>query len=137
MKIEHLYPIWFILCAAAGALIGHFSGHGIIPGLTTAIMIAVAPIFLLILTHLLWMRWRPILPICRCGRCNHREYRYVESTDGNTGRIVRFSCPQCGRIYELSRNQFYEIAADGSIEPYMNHTKWGRWKNVNSLLTTA
>lgn len=128
MNIERLYPICFILCAAAGAVIGKFSGHGIIRGLTDGMLIAALPVFLLIFGHLLWTFWRPILPACRCRQCNHRGYRYAGSTDNQTGGPVRFSCPKCGRVYEVSGNRFNELAADGSTIPYMHHSRWGRWK---------
>jgi hypothetical protein len=133
MNIERLYPIWFVLCASAGAIIGSATGHGAIRGLTDGMLIAAAPIFVLVLAHLLLMLWRPDLPACRCGRCRHRGYRYVGSADdGKAGIPHRFSCPRCGRVYELSDGRFDELANDGHTVPYMRHTKWGRWRKTEA-----
>lgn len=138
MNIERLYPFWFVLCASAGAIIGSLTGHGAIPGLTGGMLIAVLPLFLLGLTYLLLTLWRPNLPTCRCRQCNYKGYKYIGSTDGlQSGEYVRFSCPKCGRVYELSRDRFNELANDGRTVPYMHHTKWGRWKETNAEQTPA
>lgn len=126
MNIERIYPIWFVLCAAAGVVIGNATGHGAIRGVINGMLVAAAPLFLLILTCLLMRLWRPDLPTCRCGQCRCREYRYVGQDEGGTS--TRFSCPICGRLYELSGGRFDELAGDGRVVPYMRHTKWGRWK---------
>lgn len=129
MNIERLYPVWFVLCAAAGAIVGRVTGRGAMRGLTDGMLVAALPLFLLILTHLLLRLWRPDLPTCRCGQCRSREYRYVGQADGgNGGTPIRFSCPRCGRLYELSGGRFDELADDGRAVPHMRHTKWGRWK---------
>ena len=134
MNMERLYPIWFVLCASAGATIGSVTGHGVIRGLTDGMLIAVLPLFMLGLTNLLLMLWRPILPTCRCRKCNYKGYKYVGSTDGGT---ITFRCPQCERVYELSCDRFNELANDGHAVPYMQHTKWGRWKETTAEQTPA
>ena len=44
MNIERLYPIWFLLCASEGAVIGIVTGHGAIlwatAGMSTAVLLA-------------------------------------------------------------------------------------------------
>ena len=138
MNIERLYPIWFVVCASAGATIGSITGHGAIRGLTDGMLIAVLPLFLMGLTNLLLMLWRPLLPTCRCRQCNHKGYKYVGSTDGlQAADSIKFRCPQCGRVYELSRDRFNELANDGHAVPYMHHTKWGRWKDKKDEQTPA
>jgi hypothetical protein len=138
MNIERLYPIWFLLCASAGVTIGSVTGHGAIRGLTGGMLIAALPLFLLGLTYLFWMLWRPTLPTCRCRQCNYKGYKYVESADGlQAGGSTRFRCPQCGRVYGLSRDRFNELTNDGRTVPYMHHTKWGRWKETKAEQTPA
>ena len=127
MKIEHLYPGWVILCAGAGAVIGTRTGQGVVQGMVDGVFVAFLPIFLLMLVLWLMSLWRPILPPCRCGKCKHKQYRYV-SCDDNGHRGVRFGCPTCGRVYEARQNRFDEVTDDGGIAPYMDHTKLGRWK---------
>jgi hypothetical protein len=136
MNIERLYPIWFVLCALSGATIGSVTGHGAIRGLTGGMIIAALPLFLLGLAYLLMMLWRPDLPNCRCRQCNYKGYVFDGSIDGlEAGGSVRFRCPRCGRVYELSIDRFNELADDGSTVPYMHHTKWGRWKETTAEQT--
>jgi hypothetical protein len=138
MKIERQYPIWFILCALAGAIIGSMNGYGAIRGMTDGMVIATLPLFLLLLTYPLLMLWRPTLPTCRCRQCNYKGYKYVGSVEGlQSGSSIRFKCPQCGRVYELSRDRFSELANDDRMVPYMHHTKWGRWKETKAEQTNA
>lgn len=133
MNIERLYPIGFIICAIIGAIIGRVSGHGVLRGMTNAMIIAALPVFLLILIYLILMAWRPDLPVCRCGKCRCRDYRYAGSTDSpRAASIVHFECPKCGRVYEKDHGSFNELLADGQTVPYMNHTKWGRWKRAKT-----
>lgn len=133
MNIERLYPIWFVLCAAAGATIGHATGRGALRGLTDGMLIAVLPLFLLGLMLLILRLWRPDLPTCRCGQCRSRGYRYVGRADGTSDDTPpRFGCPRCGRVYGLSGGRFDELADDGRTVPYMRHTKWGRWKQTGT-----
>ena len=131
MNLERLYPIWFILCASAGAVVGNLTGYGAIHGLTDGMMVAVSPLFLLMMGLLLMSFWRPILPPCRCGHSNHKGYRHVSPADDAKSGI-RFECPKCGRAYELSKDRFDEIASDGHTIPYMRHTKWGRWRKAKA-----
>ncbi len=133
MNIERLYPIWLILCAATGALLGNVTGYGTVRGLADGMIVAVSPIFLLMLALALMSLWRPILPPCRCGKCNHKGYRYVSPASDNPSGI-RFRCPECGRVYESSGGRFDEVSNDGHIIPYMRHSKLGRWKKYAATL---
>ena len=133
MNIERLYPLWFILCAAIGAVLGNVTGYGTVRGLADGMIVAVSPIFLLMLALALMSLWRPILPNCRCGKCNHKGYRYV-SPASHTPSGIRFRCPECGRVYESSRGRFDEVSDDGHIIPYMRHSKWGRWRKYAATL---
>lgn len=127
MNIERLYPLWFILCAAAGALLGNVTGYGPVQGLVDGIIVAVSPLFLMMLAHGIMSLWRPIIPPCRCGKCTYKEYRYVShASDDSSG--IRFQCPACGRVYASSRGRFDEVSDDGRIVPYMCHSQWGRWR---------
>jgi uncharacterized C2H2 Zn-finger protein len=133
MKIEHLYPIWFILCALAGSIIGRMTGHGAIRGMTDGMIIAVLPLFVLLLAYPILKLWRPTLPTCRCRQCNYKGYTYVGPGEGlQSYSSRRFRCPQCGRVYELSRDRFSEIVNDDHTIPFMHHTKWGRWKETKT-----
>jgi uncharacterized C2H2 Zn-finger protein len=138
MNIERVYPIWLLVCASAGVALGIVTGEGAIQGLIAGMLIAVLPLLLLGLTYPLLMLWRPSLPICRCRECNYKGYKYVRSSDGlHVGSSVRFRCPRCGRVYELSRDRFNELANDGHTIPYMQHTKWGRWKEIKAEQASA
>jgi hypothetical protein len=138
MKIEHLYPIWFILCALVGSIIGSMTGHGAIRGMTDGMVIAVLPLFVLLLTYPILKLWRPTLPTCRCRQCNYKGYTYVGPGEGlQSCSSSRFRCTQCGRTYELSRDRFSELAHDDQTIPFMHHTKWGRWKETRAEQTPA
>lgn len=133
MHLERLYPIWFVLCAAAGAATGHFTGQGAVAGLVAGMLVAALPLLALVVALALWMRWRPDLPTCRCGQCKARDYRYVAPDEGDrAGRPVRFSCPRCGRLYALSGGRLDEITSDGRAIPFFYHTKWGRWRKAGA-----
>jgi hypothetical protein len=114
------------------------TGRGAIRGLTGGMIIAALPLFLLGLTYLLMMLWRPTLPTCRCHQCNYKGYEYVGPSEGlQSGSSIKFRCPQCGRVYELSRDRFSELANDDRTIPFMHHTKWGRWKETKAEQTPA
>lgn len=77
MKLELLYPAWVILCAATGALLGNVNGYGTFRGLSDGVIVAMLPIFFLMIGLGIMSLWRPLLPPCRCGQCNHKGYRYA------------------------------------------------------------
>ncbi len=131
MNLERAYPAWFATCALVGALIGKAMGHGAIEGLTTGMLVAASPIILLGLAHVALAFWRPVLPPCRCGRCNHSQYGLEAPAPGDAaagGAPLRFRCPRCDRSYEFTPGRFDELSSAGHVVPYMRHTKWGRWK---------
>ena len=133
MNLERAYPWWFAACASAGAIIGKLTGQGAIQGLVTGLLVAAAPLVLLVLGIAVQSAWRPILPPYRCGKCTHRQYRVAPAAPGDAdapGAPVGFSCPECGRIYQASGASFDELAADGRVIPYMRHSPWGRWKKA-------
>lgn len=134
MKFERLYPIWFAMCAAVGAIVGNLTDYGAIRGLTDGMIVAVMPLLLMILAVLFMSLWRPPLPDCRCGQCKHKGYRYLGPTD-DAHAGIRFNCPKCGRVYESFNGRFDEIAGDGHIVPYMHHSKWGRWKITGARIS--
>jgi len=127
MKLEFLYPVWLILCTATGAALGHFTGYGTLRGLSDGVIVAMMPLFLLMLSLGIASLWRPLLPPCRCGKCSGRKYRLARQA-GDTPQAIRFRCPECGRVYESSRGRFDEVADDGRLLPFLHHSKWGRWK---------
>lgn len=127
MRIEHLYLVWVILCAAAGALIGAKSGHGILRGVSDGMFVAFLPLFLWMIVYWLMSSWRPLLPPCRCGKSRRQGYRHVgPEMSGRPGRCFR--CHACGRLYESHDGRFDEVTDTGCIVPYMHHSRWGRWK---------
>lgn len=127
MNLEKLYPLWFILCTAAGASIGHFTGYGVLKGAVDGVFISWTPLFLLVLLLAFMSVWRPTLPSCRCGKSGRNAYR-LAGVVSEAPRRVRFQCAACQRIYESSAGRFDEATGDGRLEPYMRHSKWGRWK---------
>jgi hypothetical protein len=133
MKLDYWYPVWVILCACIGALLGNMTGYGTFRGMTDGVIVAMLPFFLLMVALSVMSRWRPILPPCRCGKCNHKAYRYVGSSDlADAGRQTRWLCPECERTYQSCKGRFDELLNDGRIAPYMSHTKWGRWRKYES-----
>ncbi|PKN18663.1 MAG: hypothetical protein CVU71_14415 [Deltaproteobacteria bacterium HGW-Deltaproteobacteria-6] len=131
MKIKHLYPIAFVICAIIGAIVGKTTGYGALRGMTDGIIIAALPLFLIILIYPVLTAWRPVLPVCRCGKSRARNYLYIGPADAaQTDGSVRFKCPTCGRIYEKDHNRFNELMPDGKMVPYMSHSKWGRWRQT-------
>lgn len=129
MKLDYLYPVWFILCISLGALLGNATGYGAFRGSVDGMFVAISPLLLLMVGLALMSLWRPLLPRCRCGKCPNRRTRYRRpADDDNIG--ARFQCPLCGRVYAASPGRFDDVAADGQIVPYLHHSKWGRWKRV-------
>jgi hypothetical protein len=131
MNLERPYPFWLVTCVSVGTIAGYLTDYGAIQGLTTGMIVAVSPLFLLMLALLFMSFWRPILPNCRCGQYNHKGYQYVSPT-GDVQAGTRFKCPKCGRVYESSNWCFDEISNDGHTVPFMYYTKWGRWKLTNT-----
>ncbi|QLQ24426.1 MAG: hypothetical protein HZT41_05745 [Dechloromonas sp.] len=62
MKLELLYPAWVILCAATGALLGNVNGYGTFRGLSDGVIVAMLPIFFLMIGLGIMSLWRPLLP---------------------------------------------------------------------------
>jgi len=127
IRLEFLYPVWLVLCAATGAFLGNVTGYGTIRGLSDGVIVAMAPLFLLMLALGIASLWRPLLPPCRCGKCSRRKYRLARQV-GEARQAIRYRCPECGRVYESSDGRFDEVADDGRLLPYLHHSKWGRWK---------
>lgn len=127
MRLEFLYPAWFVLCASIGAFLGNATGYGALRGLSDGVIVATMPIFLLMAALGVISLWRPLLPPCRCGKCRQRNYRLAERA-GDARPATRYRCPECGRVYESSKGSFDEVTEDGCIIPYMHHSKWGRWR---------
>jgi hypothetical protein len=126
MNLEYLYPIWVLLCLAAGALIGSQTDQGVFRGMTNGIYVAFLPVFLLMLGLWLTSWWRPILPPCLCGKCKQKQYRLARPISESPAK-VRFKCPECGRVYECSKGRFDEVVENDRLVPYLRHSKWGRW----------
>ncbi len=127
MKLEFLYPAWLILCSATGAVLGNVTGYGTLRGLSDGVIVAMMPLFLLMLALGIASLWRPLLPPCRCGKCSGRKYRLVRQVD-DTRQAIRYRCPECGKVYESSNGRFDEVTDDDRLLPYLYHSKWGRWK---------
>ncbi|MEO5367991.1 MAG: hypothetical protein H7831_16870 [Magnetococcus sp. WYHC-3] len=75
------------------------------------------------LLHSIWLKWRPMRPRCREGKCDWLDYEVVEATP----RGIIFSCG-CGTKYIMHGRFFSELRKDGTIIPYMKHRPFGRWR---------
>jgi hypothetical protein len=84
------------------------------------------------------LRWRPMFPTCRQGRCKDTDYRYLyldeaapqahqQLQDSHGGKLLRCAC---GTVYldSLRDRRFYEVAEDGSLRPFRRYRPFGRWQ---------
>jgi hypothetical protein len=98
----------------------------------------VAGMFTLLAVLWLFLRYRPMFPVCRSGRCKQADYlyQYLDSPatgqhkqleDEYQGKLLR--C-RCGTLYLESHRdrRFYEVRDDGTPVPFMRYRPGGRWQ---------
>ncbi len=137
MNLSRAYPLFILLCIAGGATIAHFTGASIFIGTAIGSAVGVAPMALLCITYLLFMKWRPDRPMCRCGKCRSEEYEYIGPKHITAETVFEYRCPFCGRIYRQKEKRFWEFLDNGSDIPYMSISKWGRWQMESAEPTLA
>lgn len=90
--------------------------------------------------------WRPDLPICENGKCvGYESYKICKTPDETIKNMEGFSpisylC-NCGNLYASRRGKrgqwhWMRILPDGSVQPYLKHSVYGRWKPDESEQTS-
>ena len=146
----NMFEVIAIVCIAIGLAAGFW--HSLDEGAWASILgalrgaaIAYGWFFVSMLAMLtllaLGLRYRPVFPRCKNGRCRDSDYRHLyldsEATghhkwlqDSKDGKLVRCGC---GTFYldSLRDCRFYEVLDDGSLVPYMRYSPLGRWQPDN------
>ncbi len=114
---------------AVGSGIAHYNGEPIIEGTGIGLLVGVSPMLALGGLYSLIMWWQPDLPRCRCGKTKYGEYQYVGQMSEPFTEETWFEnrCPKCGRRYKSKSGVFNEVLPDGTMVPYMETSRWGRW----------
>jgi hypothetical protein len=115
------------LAAAWGALKGAAFAFGVYVAIMFGVMTLLA----------LGLLWRPPFPRCREGRCTGKDYRYLSmeaeqpfgAVPGVSAGGVLAQC-RCGTRYlrRTAEGRVWQVAADGTLVPYMRHSPLGRWR---------
>jgi hypothetical protein len=98
----------------------------------------VAGMFMLLMVLWLFLRYRPMFPVCKSGRCKQADYLYQYLDSPATGQHKRLEdeyqgkllrC-RCGTLYlDCSRDRrFYEVRDDGALVGFMRYRPLGRWR---------
>lgn len=121
-------PIWLMLCAASGMLLGYQLQQRPFLGLALGALAGNLPFVLLGAGHGVLLAWRPERPRCRCGRCRSEQYEFTGAEGRASGSIIfRYRCPACGRRYGRMGSRFLELESGGSGSIYMKLSCVGRW----------
>lgn len=127
------WKLFILICATLSSLFfgNKFGLLGGIIGFPLGLILAFLIIYILNILMDLWYVWRPLRPICKNGKCKSNDYKWVT-------RIEDF-CPvficSCGDLYLKNGSLFIELLSDGSSEPYMSHSFFGRWKKDHTKRT--
>jgi hypothetical protein len=117
--------------AVLGAIIGFFAG--IIGAITLAVLFTL--ICQMIAKFSVW--WRPFPPVCENGSCHVKDYSSTE-TPLSVRKYVEgilyhaYRC-KCGNLYTTIgsmslKTQWVRILTDNTVQPYLKHYLFGRWK---------
>ena len=108
-------PIWLMLCAVGGMLLGQDLEQRPLYGLLLGAAAGNLPFVVLGAGHAILMAWRPERPPCRCGRCGSEEYELTGSRWRSSGSMVLFyRCPACGRRYGGTGARFQELGSQSA-----------------------
>ena len=120
---------FFVSAAGVGAAMAWHSGGSVPVGLAIGGAVGLSPFLLLGIGYAVLMVIAPDRPPCSCGSCVSGDYVFVDMTIGPNGRPTAFSyrCPACGTSYLQRDGRYLRIRSDGSTEPYMEVSHWGRW----------
>ena len=112
-------PIWLMVCAVGGLLLGQDLEQRPLYGLLLGAAAGNLPFVLLGAGHAILMAWRPERPRCRCGRCGSEEYQLTGSRWRSSGSIILFyRCPACGRRYGCTGSRFLELGSPRFVSSY-------------------
>lgn len=121
---------FLLILILAGALIGSKQGHlciGALIGLGAFLSFFCFFVMILFLA----MLWQPALPACQSGKCKkYKDYILLKITPD----YWLYQCG-CGTKYILKRHnscgrKFMKFISDDKTKPYMERTRFGRWKSI-------
>jgi len=128
MRFGSQYGPWGSVLGAVG---------GFLAGAIVAIALMTMFIYTIDLIKKFSAWWRPSLPVCENGSCRKWNYKSTE-----TPLLVRkhvkgtlyhaYRC-NCGNLYTKLgcmslKTQWVRILSDNTIQPYLKHYPFGRWK---------
>lgn len=129
----------------AWAIIGGIVGPVVGIVLTVALVLVIALIYEPFNIFGRW--WRPHPPICENGKCvGYESYEICGIPDDIQKTCEGFSpisyrCG-CGNLYGSKRGlrgqrQWVRIFPDGSHQPYLKHSAYGRWKSDDAAQSSS
>jgi hypothetical protein len=127
MNLEQAFPWFVVLCMAGGGILAHHGGTSLMAGVAAGLAVGFLPLFLLGAIHTLMQTWCPQRPPCVCGKCNSEEYEYLGPMHRAEDNAYYYKCPHCEREYR-SQGQKYDFKTENGYTPYMEKSKWHRWK---------
>lgn len=128
LNLEKILPIFVILCATGGALIGYRWGNSAVMGAGIGLAVGFSPLLLLAIGYGFIMLWLPERPTCMCGECNSKDYQYLGPFSRPDDGAYYYQCPRCGREYRLKNKRFDLRLSEDNFQPYMMIAKWGKWE---------
>ena len=130
-----LIPLLLLGSTLGGGAIAASLGHAPLAGALTGFLLGLSPLVLLGLAYACWNGWRPDRPRCRMGRCGADDYEFLERREtplaGGPMQSYLYRC-RCGDRYVQRGRRFVQIATDGTEQPFMAVSGWGRWSTDRS-----
>ncbi len=127
MKLEQAFPWFVVLCMAGGGILAHHNDASLVTGVAVGVAVGFLPLLLLGAVNALMQTWCPDRPPCVCGNCNSEDYKFVGPMHKAEDRMYYYQCPHCSREYR-SQVPKYDLKREHGYSPYMEKSKWHRWK---------
>ncbi|MHC4103641.1 MAG: hypothetical protein ACYSR9_01775 [Planctomycetota bacterium] len=129
--------IWAIIGGIAGPVVG----------IVLTIILVFSIVLIIEPFVILGSWWRPEPPVCENGKCvGYESYEICDTPDDVQRNHEGFSpisyrCG-CGNLYGSKRGlrgqwQWVRILPDGSYQPYLKHSAYGRWKSDDVAQSTS
>lgn len=139
MNLCLMLSIYAIVCIVTGTTLAFFTDISFASGLTWGVIIALIPLVFLGVIYGVILLWRPELPRCICRNCIANGYDYLDSFNKKVlnKHFYNYRCPKCGREYRLTYTENkikFDLKTTSDFLPYMEVSKWGRWKLCGRLV---
>lgn len=124
-----LLPVWIIVSAVCGAVVGNWCGD-VEQGIYWGAIIGWTPVGLLYAIVIWHNQFVGDQPKCHCGSKDKYGLEFMRKDVGSPVQD-EFECRSCGRRYRFRKNTFYEIATDGIEIPYAKQRGLLPWKYLD------